>query len=171
MSKLHYHFPEQRYQCCPGLITKRGLLLGVPLCGGGGGLTFRHCALFRVLCLYRCAAVPQGEFRRLSGTRVGGRSMPLAAKSARLRQRHAGVLGLCACVEAFPYDVPLFIPDVLMTLSRHLNDPQPIQVRGVAGWHSRVLQVRRVAFTGRTGTHGDIGLQVCRTICTGNTGT
>ena len=84
-------------------------------------------------------------------------SVAWAARVSACRSpRHAGVLGLCACVEAFPYDVPLFIPDVLVTLSRHLNDPQPIQVRGVAGWHSRVVQVRTMAFTGRTGTHGDI---------------
>jgi len=35
-------------------------------------------------------------------------------------------LGLCAFVEAFPYDVPEFVPPILMELSTHLNDPQPI---------------------------------------------
>jgi len=39
---------------------------------------------------------------------------------------HSGVLGLCAFVEAFPYDVPEFVPPILMELSTHLNDPQPI---------------------------------------------
>jgi len=39
---------------------------------------------------------------------------------------HSGILGLCAFVEAFPYDVPEFVPPILMELSTHLNDPQPI---------------------------------------------
>lgn len=46
----------------------------------------------------------------------------------RLIQRHAGVLGLSACVQAYPYDVPDFIPQVLVDLSVHVNDPQPIGV-------------------------------------------
>ena len=41
---------------------------------------------------------------------------------------HAGVLGLCAYVSAFPYDVPDMLPQVLVTLSEHLNDPHPIPV-------------------------------------------
>ena len=45
-----------------------------------------------------------------------------------LIRRHAGVLGLCACVTAFPYDVPKQIPEILMTLSTHVDDPQPVQV-------------------------------------------
>jgi len=40
--------------------------------------------------------------------------------------KHSGVLGLCAFVNAFPYDVPEFVPDILMVLSDHLHDPQPI---------------------------------------------
>ena len=47
----------------------------------------------------------------------------------KLIKRHAGVLGLSACVQAHPYDVPDFIPQVLMDLSIHVNDPQPIQVK------------------------------------------
>ena len=38
----------------------------------------------------------------------------------------SGILGLCAFVEAFPYDVPPFMPPILMELSTHLNDPQVI---------------------------------------------
>ena len=43
--------------------------------------------------------------------------------------KHSAVLGLCAFVNAFPYDVPEFVPDILMVLSDHLHDPQPIPVR------------------------------------------
>ena len=50
-----------------------------------------------------------------------------AATSKQLLQRHAGVLGLSAYVSAYPYDIPEFMPDILMTLAAHLHDPQPIR--------------------------------------------
>lgn len=40
--------------------------------------------------------------------------------------RHCGILGLCSFINAYPYDIPDFIPDVLDVISNHLNDPQPI---------------------------------------------
>ncbi|GLH02191.1 Uncharacterized protein GBIM_08226 [Gryllus bimaculatus] len=43
-----------------------------------------------------------------------------------LKLRHAGVLGLCAFINAYPYDVPEFIPDLFVILGQHLNDPQPV---------------------------------------------
>ncbi|XP_077865747.1 proteasome activator complex subunit 4-like [Saccoglossus kowalevskii] len=45
-----------------------------------------------------------------------------------LIQRHAGVLGLSACIQAYPYDVPQWMPQVLMDLGNHLHDPQPIEM-------------------------------------------
>jgi len=45
-----------------------------------------------------------------------------------LVKRHAGVIGLSACILAYPYSVPDFVPGLLMDLSDHMNDPQPIQV-------------------------------------------
>lgn len=45
-----------------------------------------------------------------------------------IRIRHGGVLGLCAFVQAHPYDVPKFLPLVFEYLGPHLNDPQPIPV-------------------------------------------
>lgn len=45
-----------------------------------------------------------------------------------LVRRHAGVLGLSACILSSPYDVPDWMPQILMDLSDHLNDPQPIEV-------------------------------------------
>lgn len=48
---------------------------------------------------------------------------------AELVKRHAGVLGLGACVLSSPYDVPTWMPQLLMNLSAHLNDPQPIEVK------------------------------------------
>ncbi|KAJ6635616.1 Proteasome activator complex subunit 4, partial [Pseudolycoriella hygida] len=43
-----------------------------------------------------------------------------------VRIRHMGVLGLCAFISAYPYDIPDFMPDVFEHLGAHLNDPQPI---------------------------------------------
>lgn len=48
-----------------------------------------------------------------------------------IRTRHAGVLGLCAFVDAHPYDVPDFLPDVFGHLGPHLSDPQPIPVNKI----------------------------------------
>ncbi|XP_065180850.1 proteasome activator complex subunit 4B-like [Sycon ciliatum] len=41
--------------------------------------------------------------------------------------RHAGTLGLCSLIRAFPYSVPSWMPEVLMILDRHMADPSPIQ--------------------------------------------
>jgi len=46
----------------------------------------------------------------------------------RMVARHAGIIGLCAFVNAYPYDVPEFIPDVLMFLSGYVHEVQPITV-------------------------------------------
>lgn len=51
-----------------------------------------------------------------------------------VRRRHMGVLGLCAFISAYPYDIPDFVPDVFEHLGAHLNDPQPISV------NSRTMQ-------------------------------
>ena len=54
------------------------------------------------------------KFTREQGQEDKGRAL----------QHHSGILGMCAFVEAFPYDVPKFVPPILMELSTHLNDPQ-----------------------------------------------
>lgn len=43
-------------------------------------------------------------------------------------ERHAGVLGLCAFVAASPYDVPEYLPEVIVGLGDFLHDPPPIPV-------------------------------------------
>ncbi|XP_062911944.1 proteasome activator complex subunit 4-like isoform X1 [Mobula hypostoma] len=48
--------------------------------------------------------------------------------AADLVRRHAGVLGLSACILSSPYEVPTWMPQLLMNLSGHLNDPQPIEM-------------------------------------------
>ncbi|CAJ0962988.1 unnamed protein product [Ranitomeya imitator] len=54
--------------------------------------------------------------------------------SGDLVRRHAGVLGLSACILSSPYDVPTWMPQLLMDLSVHLNDPQPIEQQRYI-WH------------------------------------
>jgi len=41
-------------------------------------------------------------------------------------EAHASILGLCAFVDTHPYHVPSFLPDILVVLTTHLHDPQPI---------------------------------------------
>lgn len=53
----------------------------------------------------------------------------VAVDTESVRRRHMGVLGLCAFISAYPYDIPEFVPDVFEHLGAHLNDPQPIPVR------------------------------------------
>lgn len=49
-------------------------------------------------------------------------------ENSSIRIRHCGVLGLCAFVTAYPYDIPEFVPNVFEIISKHMNDPQPIPV-------------------------------------------
>ncbi|KAF3853762.1 hypothetical protein F7725_014450 [Dissostichus mawsoni] len=68
----------------------------------------------------------QTELQTLSQTRL-----PLARgelASIDLVRRHAGVLGLSGCILSSPYDVPDWMPQILMDLSDHLNDQQPIDM-------------------------------------------
>jgi len=68
------------------------------------------------------------KFRRAEGTPTTSTTSTTTTTteaSADNLAHHSGILGLCAFVEAFPYDVPPFLPPILMELSTHLNDPQP----------------------------------------------
>ncbi|KAF9940539.1 hypothetical protein BGZ65_006679 [Modicella reniformis] len=43
-----------------------------------------------------------------------------------LVKRHAGVLGLSSLLEAFPYDVPEWMPGVMVFLADYFSDPPPV---------------------------------------------
>jgi hypothetical protein len=43
-----------------------------------------------------------------------------------LIKRHAGVLGLSSLVQAFPYDIPNWLPEVLCSIALCINNPSPI---------------------------------------------
>ena len=45
-----------------------------------------------------------------------------------LLQHHAAALGLAAVIQAFPYEMPTWLPEVVTLFAVHMNDPAPIQV-------------------------------------------
>ncbi|OUM60597.1 hypothetical protein PIROE2DRAFT_46090 [Piromyces sp. E2] len=45
-----------------------------------------------------------------------------------LIKRHAGVLGLSSLVQAFPYEIPKWLPEVLCSIALCINNPSPIHV-------------------------------------------
>lgn len=49
-------------------------------------------------------------------------------KADALRIRHAAIIGMCAFVQAHPYDIPKYVPPIFEHLRAHMNDPQPIPV-------------------------------------------
>ncbi|KAI8048198.1 hypothetical protein BDF22DRAFT_703922 [Syncephalis plumigaleata] len=50
-----------------------------------------------------------------------------AATNTVLHQRHAGALGLSSMILAFPYEIPSWMPSVMIHLSKCLADPEPIK--------------------------------------------
>ncbi|KAG0349377.1 hypothetical protein BG004_007004 [Podila humilis] len=59
-----------------------------------------------------------------------------------LVKRHGGVLGLASLLEAFPYDVPKWMPEVMVFLAQFFSDPPPISttVKKVFGDFKRTHQ-------------------------------
>lgn len=64
------------------------------------------------------------------------------AFKAAMRRRHAGVLGMGALIGAYPYDVPAWLPHVLVLMAQHVVDPIPIKqtVRNIFGEFWRTHQ-------------------------------
>ncbi|XP_076047764.1 proteasome activator complex subunit 4-like isoform X2 [Oratosquilla oratoria] len=69
-----------------------------------------------------------GEFKAKldDGKKAKKRKRQIVLTPEKLMERHGAILGLCAYVSAFPYEVPDNLPEILLVLSDHLNDPQPI---------------------------------------------
>jgi proteasome activator subunit 4 len=85
--------------------------------------------------LIHCSFLPSTDkllelFKKKCQTKVIKRTQ--TAKNCSLEQniriRHGGVLGLCAFITAYPYDIPHFTPNIFEVLYNHLDDPQPIPV-------------------------------------------
>lgn len=88
--------------------------------GTFGGLI--HCELIKVddEMIRMLIKKANTELRRVEGRSVS------VVEPRDLVSRHAGILGLCSLINAHPYDVPLFLPKVIMELTNHMNDPAPI---------------------------------------------
>lgn len=73
----------------------------------------------------------QRQARQFSQKRQNGlKTTPKVAVTPEdIEAAHSMILGLCAFVDAHPYDCPSFLPEVLITLSTHLHDPEPIPVK------------------------------------------
>ena len=74
----------------------------------------------------------KGKRRRIVEGGVGGLKKPpppptSPASSSTLERRHGAVLGLRAFVLSSPYDVPPWLPDVLMGLVRLASEPPPVR--------------------------------------------
>lgn len=68
------------------------------------------------------------EVKREEGKpQEGNREEDKEAVKAAILRRHAGVLGLAALVGAYPYDVPAWMPEILVLLAQHVLDPMPIK--------------------------------------------
>ncbi|KAK3822755.1 MAG: hypothetical protein J3Q66DRAFT_424160 [Benniella sp.] len=67
---------------------------------------------------------------------------PPEGYSEALVKRHAGVLGLSSLLQAFPYDVPEWMPGVMVFLARYVSDPPPVSttVKKVFGDFKRTHQ-------------------------------
>lgn len=48
-----------------------------------------------------------------------------------LRLKHGGILGLSACVLAYPYVVPLWMPEILLEIGKHLHSTPQVQVSSI----------------------------------------
>jgi hypothetical protein len=71
-----------------------------------------------------------GSISIVSAKRTRLSSVPscsLGPSAIELRTRHAGVLGLAAIVGAHPFDVPTWMPNLLLKLASHVSDPAPIK--------------------------------------------
>ena len=50
-----------------------------------------------------------------------------AAYYSTVNSRYTAVLGLCAIILSFPYNMPDFLPEIIVTITKCISDPSPIQ--------------------------------------------
>ncbi|CAH1169598.1 unnamed protein product [Phaedon cochleariae] len=78
--------------------------------------------------LLHCQFIPDRnqlleEFKKAARTKFKKKG---PASNSNVPAKHAAVLGLCAFIQAHPYEVPDYLPDIFEQLRPHLSDPQPI---------------------------------------------
>ena len=78
---------------------------------------------FISMCDAGSSSIAHAKRHRLPGVSPS----PAGPSAVELRTRHAGVLGLAAIVGAHPFDVPSWMPSLLLKLASHVNDPAPIK--------------------------------------------
>ncbi|KAL7297989.1 hypothetical protein TKK_0008999 [Trichogramma kaykai] len=68
------------------------------------------------------------EFKKLGQTKLPSDKRPSTAEKTKnaIKLRHAGILGMCAFIDAHPYDLPEDFEVIFKELKAHLNDPHPI---------------------------------------------
>ncbi|CAL7949711.1 unnamed protein product [Xylocopa violacea] len=89
--------------------------------------------------LVHCAFIPEqerllDEFKRKAKVKLykkersncSKEDVKKNVKTDALRIRHAAIIGMCAFIQAHPYDIPKYIPPIFEFLSPYMNDPQPI---------------------------------------------
>lgn len=59
------------------------------------------------------------------------KALKKVVKGEDLLVKHGGILGLCSMLLASPDDIPAHLPDILIFLTEHMSDPQPIPVSTV----------------------------------------
>ena len=122
---------------------------------------------------FHCRFAPISEelvksFRKMAKTRVKPQKAAGSASAGDLDsentiapeavyRRHGGVLGLCAIIQAFPYDVPEVVPPVLMKVCEHIHDPMPISGSGkiahvllLIKWRKMCVSLNRSVFVTST---------------------
>lgn len=81
--------------------------------------------------LYRRLSYLKERFKHLANIDIKVKDMEtgkIYIDQSHMAKKHGGILGLCSLVNASPYEVPDFIPDVIAFLCQFVNSPSPIQV-------------------------------------------
>merc|ERR1711871_1286328 len=91
-----------------------------------------RCGLINDDLLQRCIDLSHTKITKAKRNRANSASKssdPVLSeeeRSARVR-RHAGILGVQAFVTGFPYEIPKWLPEVLLALAEKINDPEPLK--------------------------------------------
>jgi hypothetical protein len=97
-------------------------LAAATLAGLAQGLPPGDAAALRAGALASAAELFPGRRRRREGGAGGA-----AAEAAPLAERHGAALALAALVLSSPHDLPPWLPDVLMALTRLAAEPAPVR--------------------------------------------
>eukprot|EP00873_Tetraselmis_striata_P035714 jgi/Tetstr1/455978/TSEL_042757.t2 len=123
--------------------TLSGILKGAPAAEG-------HALRGRLVAEVAALRAAGGGGRRRARARTALAPSDSAASLEALARRHAPVLGLKGFVLSTPYDVPRWLPEVLMALVSVSGEPPPIKTTV----ERSLGEFRR--------THEEVGLQECR---------